>query len=348
VNPIRLSICIATFNRDRFIGETLASILSQASNELEVVVADGASTDNTEEVVRSFAARYPQLRYTRLEKKGGVDHDYCRSVELACGEYVWLFTDDDLIRPGAIAAVLEACRRGFSLVVVNAEVRSMDLTQRIVCRRITAESDRVFSLEAFQRDDFLAAVGVYLSFIGCVVIRRDVWNQREKATYYGTAFIHIGVIFQSPLLGKVMVMAQPWIIIRYGNAEWVARKFGIWMFGWPNLIWSFSDYADWSKKKVTAREPWRSLPLLLLERAMGHYSMKDYNEWLAARPQSHVGKVFRQAIAIAPIPPLNFLARLVVRWIFRKSPSIALSDLEAWRASNSNRGLQQEKIIRQK
>jgi glycosyltransferase involved in cell wall biosynthesis len=337
MSPIRLSICIATFNRGRFIGETLGSILSQASEEVEVVVADGASTDNTEEVVRGFAARYTHLRYTRLEKKGGVDQDYCKCVELARGEYVWLFTDDDLVKPDAVAAVLEACRGGFSLMVVNAEVRSMDLSQRIVDRRILAESDQVFSSEAFQRDDFLAAVGVYLSFIGCVVIRRDVWNQREKTRYYGTAFIHVGVIFQSPLPGKALVMAEPWIVIRYGNAEWVARKFGIWMFGWPDLIWSFSDYADWSKKKVTAREPWRSLPLLLLERAMGHYSLKDYDQWLAARPQSRVGKISRRAIAIAPIAPLNFLARLVVRWIFRKSPSIALSDLEAWRSSNSNR-----------
>jgi len=330
-NPVRLSICIATFNRGRFIGETLASILPQASDEVEVVVADGASSDNTEEIVRDIAARHPQLRYIRLEKKGGVDQDYCKAVERAVGEYVWLFTDDDLVKPGAVGAVLRAIQGDFSLIVVNAEVRSLDLSQPVVATRIVMKTDRVFSMDVSQRDDFLAAAGVYLSFIGCVVMKREIWEKREKAKYYGTAFVHVGVIFQIPLPGQALVMEHPWIVIRYGNAEWVARKFKIWMFSWPSLIWSFPDYADWAKKRVTAREPWRSLPLLLFERAMGHYSMRDYNEWLASRSQCLVGRVFRQAIALAPVWPLNFLARLVVRWIFRKVPSIALCDLEAWR-----------------
>jgi abequosyltransferase len=47
-----LSICIATLNRARFLKETLARILGQASDEVEVVIVDGASSDGTEEVVR--------------------------------------------------------------------------------------------------------------------------------------------------------------------------------------------------------------------------------------------------------------------------------------------------------
>ncbi|HLX96493.1 MAG TPA: glycosyltransferase family 2 protein [Verrucomicrobiae bacterium] len=330
MNPIRLSICIATFNRGRFIGETLMSVLSQASDEVEVVVADGASTDNTEQVVRDFAERHPSLRYTRFERKGGVDQDYTKSVELARGEYVWLFTDDDLMQPGAIAAVLEAARRNYSLIIVNAEVRNLALDRQIAPRRIKWESDRVFSLTSPERNDFLATVGGYLTFIGCMVIKRELWNCRDKAGYFGTAFVHIGVIFQSLLPGSVLVMARPWIVIRYGNAEWVPRKFGIWMFSLPALIWSFPDYADWAKKRVIPREPWRSLLVLLLNRAMGHYSLKDYEERLALLPQSQIGRNLRRAVAIAPIAPLNILARLIVRWVFWKHPSITLTDLEAW------------------
>ena len=330
MNPIRLSICIATYNRGRFIGETLTSILAQISSEVEVIVADGASTDNTEEVVRGFTALYPQLRYVRLDRKGGVDQDYCKTVEIACGDYVWLFTDDDLMKLGAVDAVLEKLSGQFSLIVVNAEVRSLDLTQIIIHRRMVMESDQSYSFDTLQRNDFMDIAGVYLSFIGGVVMKREVWNQREKAQYFGTAFVHVGVIFQSPLPDKVSVMAHPWITIRYGNAEWVARKFGIWMFSWPTLIWSFPDYADWAKNKVTEREPWRSLPLLLLERAMGHYSINDYDTWLAKRSQSRMGRYFRKTVAITPIGPLNFLAQIIIRWLLRKSPSIALIDLEAW------------------
>ena len=80
---IRLSICIATLNRGAFIGETLESIIRQATDEVEIVVVDGASTDNTEEVVRGFQQRWPRLNYLRLPEKGGVDRDYDRAVALA-------------------------------------------------------------------------------------------------------------------------------------------------------------------------------------------------------------------------------------------------------------------------
>ena len=67
---IRLAICIATLNRGAFIGETLESIIRQATDEVEIVVVDGASTDNTEEVVRGFQQRWPRLNYLRLPEKG--------------------------------------------------------------------------------------------------------------------------------------------------------------------------------------------------------------------------------------------------------------------------------------
>ncbi len=83
MNKTALSICIPIYNFGAFIGETLASILPQATDEVEVLVVDGASTDNTPEVIAAIQRTFPGLRYNRLEKKGGIDRDMARSVELA-------------------------------------------------------------------------------------------------------------------------------------------------------------------------------------------------------------------------------------------------------------------------
>jgi len=53
MNRPRLSICIPTYNFGRFIGETLDSILPQATEDVEVTVVDGASTDNTADIVEN-------------------------------------------------------------------------------------------------------------------------------------------------------------------------------------------------------------------------------------------------------------------------------------------------------
>jgi abequosyltransferase len=103
---IRLSICIPTLNRGCFIGATLESIVSQSTDEVEIVIVDGGSTDNTQQVVENFQQRFRRLRYFRNEADSGssntpspsgagFDRDCNRAVESAVGEYCWLFTDDD-------------------------------------------------------------------------------------------------------------------------------------------------------------------------------------------------------------------------------------------------------------
>jgi len=126
---IKLSICIATLNRGSLIGHTLDSIVSQLTEEVEIIIVDGASTDNAEEVVLSYQKRYANLHYTRLEKKGGIDQDFTHAVELAVGDYCWLFSDDDIIKTGAIKAVLGILETSPGLVIVNSEVQNSDLTQ---------------------------------------------------------------------------------------------------------------------------------------------------------------------------------------------------------------------------
>ncbi len=329
MNTPRLSICIATLNRAAYIGETLESIVSQITDEVELVIVDGASTDNTEEIVRGFQTRCPQLRYVRLEKKGGVDQDYARTVELAQGEYCWLFTDDDLLAPGAVAAVLAATRKDYSLIIVNAEVRTPELGVCLQARRIILEQDRIYRPVEADQQQLLADAGVYLSFIGGVVMKRSVWNQRNKEKYFGSLFIHMGVIFQAPLPGDTLLIAQPWIIIRYGNAQWTSRSFEIWMFKFPGLVWGFEGFPDGTKQQVEACEPWKSWTRLLINRASRQYSLIEYDRWLAPHIQSPLRRFLSRAIAVAPVAPLNFMAQLYLRWIVRKVPCMTLFDLEA-------------------
>lgn len=276
-SAVRLSICIATFNRARFIGQTLDSIVGQIEEGVEVVIVDGASADDTGEVLARYSAQYPQIVYRREPTNSGVDADYDKAVTYATGEYCWLMTDDDLLKAGAISRVLGAIRSGPDLVVVNAEVRSADLLVVMEGRRLSVSGEVRYP--ASRRNEFLKEVGSYLSFIGCVVIRKENWMIRERAAYYGSLFIHVGVIFQQPSLDDVVVIGDPLIEIRYGNAMWTPRGFEIWMFKWPTLIWSFPEYPDDAKRAVCRKQPWRSLKALFHQRAMGSYSIIEFQKF---------------------------------------------------------------------
>jgi abequosyltransferase len=294
---IRLSICIATFNRADMIGETLDSIVSQLEDGVEVVVLDGASPDNTADVVAAYTARYPAVRYVREPTNSGIDADFDKAVGNARGAHCWLFSDDDTLVPGAIAAVLaELAASDPDLVVVDAEVRDRNLDTVFERRRLKFDGRRTYG--AADADRMLTDLGDALSFIGCAIVRRSTWLSRARQPYYGSLFVHVGVLFQHGL-DRVIALGQPLVRIRIGNAMWTARGFHIWMFLWPDLIWSFAGFADAAKADVVVRHPWRQPQKLLVWRAYGVYGTQEYDERL--RPNiTWKDKLWMYPIAILP------------------------------------------------
>jgi glycosyltransferase involved in cell wall biosynthesis len=324
----KLSICIATRNRGEFIGETLRSIVDQCDERVEIVVIDGASTDNTEAVVIAVQGKHPGLRYVKLATNGGVDRDFDIAVENAVGEYCWLMSDDDLLKPGAIDKVLGAIDKQYSLIVVNSEVRTFDFSILLDRNRLRFDADRLYKPADFGR--LFEETSGYLSYIGAVVIRRDIWMERDRETYYGSWFIHVGVIFQAVLPADTFVIAEPLISIRFGNAQWRPKEFHIRMICWTNLVWSLPAIPEALRAKCYRREPWRNVKSLVFFRAKGTYDLSDYRTWIRPRVHSAWDKAKAIAVACIPGPLANLIGLIYCSFEYRDS-NIHLLDMKASR-----------------
>jgi glycosyltransferase involved in cell wall biosynthesis len=331
----QLSICIATYNRAAFIGETLESIISQLTDDVEIVIVDGASTDNTEDVVRVYLNRDERIRYERLPAKGGVDRDFCRAIERARGRYCWLFPDDDLLRPTAVPTVLAKTREGFSLIVVNAQAKTPDFSEILKERFLALNSD--VAIGSGDMDQLFERTAAYLSFIGAVVIRRSLWMERNAENYWGTEFVHVGVIFQAPLPGPALLVAEPLITIRYGNAQWTSRAFSIWMIKWPHLLWSFKDVSDRAKQHVMSREPWRNLKEVLYYRAIGAFDYVEFATLLRHNACPWWWKLGALCIAMLPGVVVNTVCRILFSLVRKDSKKMVAYDLTQSRYSLSHK-----------
>lgn len=319
-----ISICIATYNRAGFIGRTLESIIAQLTDQVEIVVADGASTDNTSDVVKKYAQKNNQINYVLLPQKGGVDQDYCKAVQYAKGEYIWLMSDDDILKPGAIQTVLDKIKFNYSLIIVNAEVRNTDLSKVIDQRRLRISNDKIYASHELEK--FFIETGDFLTFIGCVVINKSLWDEREKEKYFGSSFIHVGLIFQKPFPANILVIAEPYISIRYGNAEWSPRAFEIWLFKWPQLIWSLPNLPDEAKKRVTPKEAYLHYLRIMLYRAKGGYSINEYRKYIEPKLKSKRDKFILQLIARTPGVLVNF-AGLIYYSLISTETGLGLIDM---------------------
>src|SRR5262249_43065821 len=141
----RLSICIATRNRAHVIGQALENMGRQLGADAELVVVDGASTDNTREVVEGMRSRFPQIRYLPQAPHSGIDGDFDRAIALARGEYCWPMSDDDLLAEGAVARVLGLLAARPDALIVDAEVCTDDLSQTLIGRRLPFEGVRKYT-----------------------------------------------------------------------------------------------------------------------------------------------------------------------------------------------------------
>jgi abequosyltransferase len=180
---IKLSICIPTYNRAQYIGETIQNVISQAKDNVEIVIVDGASTDNTAEVINGFQHKFSNLLYYRGEENMGVDRDMAKTIELSRGDYCWMLSDDDLLQPGSINKILEEIKTGYEIYLCNATACSLTMTPRYDKYWLSrVVKDRVFSLH--EKQDFIEycknakSIGALFSYMSSVILRREAWNGR--------------------------------------------------------------------------------------------------------------------------------------------------------------------------
>lgn len=95
-----LSVIVPNYNHAKYLDFSLPSILKQSFQPLEVIVLDDASTDNSVEVIRGYAAKTPLVRLVQNEKNLGVMPNLNKGVGLARGQYVFIGSADDEVLPG--------------------------------------------------------------------------------------------------------------------------------------------------------------------------------------------------------------------------------------------------------
>ena len=101
----RVSIGMPVYNCERYLHQSVGSLLAQTYGDFELVITDNASTDGTEEICRGFAAKDKRVRYIRNERNLGGPGNFRRVFSLCGGEYHKWSTADDYWDP----TVIEKC-----------------------------------------------------------------------------------------------------------------------------------------------------------------------------------------------------------------------------------------------
>ena len=156
-----LSICIPTYNRAKYLNQTLKEIVRQAHDInrpdlLEIYVSDNCSSDDTPSIIKKCQESYP-LVYNRNKKNIGPDGNFVNCFQKARGKYIWLLGDDDLIEDNAVNVIIHIAQNSnYGLIHINCS-NKRDKNKKID-----------------DRNAFLSNISFWITFMSANIIRSEV------------------------------------------------------------------------------------------------------------------------------------------------------------------------------
>lgn len=241
----KLAISIPTYNRAKILDSQLGSLVPLLEKySIPIYISDNASTDSTETIVRKWIARYPHIIFSKNEINMGMSYNIIHALTLPQTDYVWLLSDDDRLMASSIETVLTSLDDNFDLIVVNAKTtaESNDL-------RVNDLPNKIYTEEK----SFIEELGWHITFISCLIVRRDFVDSSLYSKYIKSFFPHTAALLEAATLKKPKIK---WIstaqIFPNGNASDFTKNptfLEIFVKDWSEVINSLPHYAFESKEK---------------------------------------------------------------------------------------------------
>jgi glycosyltransferase involved in cell wall biosynthesis len=205
-----VSVVMPTYNRAHLLPDVIASIMDQDYKDLELLVVDDCSTDQTEQVIYKLQLQDRRLRYHRLSENMGVGFARQTGLDNVSGNYIALADSDDLWKPGKLKAQVEVLEVHPEIDILFGDYLDINhiTNQEIGGFKHTSTGMQFLNVKQIQEHLYLIERGVdtgilVADFIAVptMVIRSTLFNQTGgfNINLIGAADLEFG--FRAAILG---------------------------------------------------------------------------------------------------------------------------------------------------
>jgi len=120
----KISVCLASYNGEKFIREQVESILSNLNQDDELIICDDASTDSTCSIIESIPD--PRIKLIKNRKNLGHVKNFEKAISLAQGALIFLSDQDDIWVKGKVEKVVEVFQRFNNISLVYHNIQPVD------------------------------------------------------------------------------------------------------------------------------------------------------------------------------------------------------------------------------
>lgn len=161
-----LSICIPTYNRGKYLIQALDSYVNNKafSDEIEIVISDNASTDNTRELVAPYLQRFSNIKYF-CNERNLIDGNFPITLDRATGHYLKLMNDNLIITEDGLGYMLDKVKENLK-----------DKTPLLFTNDIITNGDKKDCIEC----DGISGVVYSISFVVTAILIFGCWAEDWK------------------------------------------------------------------------------------------------------------------------------------------------------------------------
>lgn len=227
MTDIELTIGIPTYNGDKYLAESIDSVMCQLPDilgrRIEIIISDNASNDNTSAIVKRYITAYPGIvSYIVNSKNIGYDRNVDNLFKAAQGEYVWLLGDDDMLVSGALRRFFSVIQQYKEIAIFVLPISTLDINTGDEHWNPQFQTD----ILCCDGDDFLQRSLWAASALSSLCVRRNDWNAENLDKYVGSQWMHIGGMIEIMRhQRKAYIFSEKMVIVRVSNPRW-AGHFG--------------------------------------------------------------------------------------------------------------------------
>lgn len=206
----RVSIAVPAYNCERYIAQSLESLLGQTYGDFELVISDNASTDGTEEVCRQFAAQDSRIRYVRRTENIGGPGNFRYVFSLCQGELHKWSTADDYWDKTFLEKAIQVLDANPDVILCYPKTRLIDADGQ----KLSDYEDNLDLRDAAPAARFkqlLSAIGLCNAHLG--LIRRSAMQRTRLIGSERASDVHF--LAELALYGKFALLSEQLFFRRY-------------------------------------------------------------------------------------------------------------------------------------
>lgn len=184
-----VSICIPTYNGEAYIAETLESALKQTYSNIEIVITDDKSSDNTLEICYKYAKTDSRIKIFENYQNLGLVGNWCESIEKSSSKWVKFLFQDDLLSNNCVERMINtALDKNVNFVICNRSYhfeKGIDLKTKDFFENTLPKSELVFKNNHVNNPNQTAKLIIPHLFKNCIgepptfLFNKDYYNRKD-------------------------------------------------------------------------------------------------------------------------------------------------------------------------